>query len=328
MTLSLPIAKTPWHLLYIVNLNAALESIAKIRDFMILLSCGMIALVVLLSNVLSRIMTKRIVSLRDAAVSISEGNLNITLDTDDYCDEISDMQRSFCKMVSRLSDLLDERFQMAINLKNAEIKALQAQINPHFLYNTLDIISWKAIRQKNYDIYHLIKNLAKYYKLSLNQGQDIVPLADELDHIKYYVNIQNERMNHVIQLTIDIDDGLRNPTLPKLTLQPIVENSILHGLMEKDPPGGKISIDALFHDNVVEIRIVDDGVGIGPEKLEGILGEQISSDHHTGYGLSNVRYRLRLTVGGDLKIESKPDLGTKVTILLPDRKDSDTSSMD
>ena len=328
MTLSLPIEKTPWHLLYIVNLNAALESIAKIRDFMILLSCGMIALVVLLSNVLSRIMTKRIVSLRDAAVSISEGNLNITLDTDDYCDEISDMQRSFCKMVSRLSDLLDERFQMAINLKNAEIKALQAQINPHFLYNTLDIISWKAIRQKNYDIYHLIKNLAKYYKLSLNQGQDIVPLADELDHIKYYVNIQNERMNHVIQLTIDIDDGLRNHTLPKLTLQPIVENSILHGLMEKDPPGGKISIDALFHDNVVEIRIVDDGVGIGPEKLEGILGEQISSDHHTGYGLSNVRYRLRLTVGGDLKIESKPDLGTKVTILLPDRKDSDTSSMD
>ena len=289
---------------------------------MILLSCGMIALVILLSDVLSHIMTKRIVSLRDAAVRISEGNLNIILDTDDYCDEISDVQRSFCKMVSRISDLLDESFQMAINLKNEEIKALQAQINPHFLYNTLDIISWKAIRQKNYDIYHLIKNLAKYYKLSLNQGQDIVPLDDELNHIKYYVNIQNERMNNAIQLTIDVDDALCDHTLPKLTLQPIVENSILHGLMEKDPPGGKISINALSHDNVIEIRIADNGVGISPEKLEGILGKHISSDHHTGYGLNNVRYRLRFTVGGDLRIESKPGLGTKVIILLPDRKDS------
>ena len=324
MTLSLPIEKTPWRLLYIVNLNAALVPIARTRDFMILLSCVTIVLLIALSAVLSRGITKRIVNLRNAAIRIADGNLeDILPEKDDYSDEISDLLKSFRIMVGRLDALLNERFQMAINLKNAEIKALQAQINPHFLYNTLDIISWRAIRQDNYDIYNLIKNLAKYYKLSLNRGRDIVPLSDELDHIRYYVNIQNERVNNNILLTVDVKNSFLNLFLPKLTLQPIVENSILHGLMEKDPPGGNIRINAeSTNDNGYAIHITDDGVGIAPGKLEEILSEQKDNEFRAGFGLNNIRYRLRLSVGGDLRIDSQPGKGTKVTIILPHGKNA------
>ena len=177
--------------------------------------------------------------------------------------------------------------------------------------------------QDNYDIYNLIKNLAKYYKLSLNRGRDIVPLSDELDHIRYYVNIQNERVNNNILLTVDVKNSFLNLFLPKLTLQPIVENSILHGLMEKDPPGGNIRINAeSTNDNGYAIHITDDGVGIAPGKLEEILSEQKDNEFRAGFGLNNIRYRLRLSVGGDLRIDSQPGKGTKVTIILPHGKNA------
>jgi len=317
MVFSSPIDRTPWKLLYIVNQDTILEPIVQTRNFIIILSCVIINFVIIMSAILSRSMTKRITVLRNAVMNVTDGNIKgIDIEVDDYDDEITHLQTSFSKMIKHLENLLYEKVQMAVSLKNAEMKVLQAQINPHFLYNTLDIISWRAIRQKNYDIYNLVKNLAKYYKLSLNHGKEIVPLSDELSHVKYYVYIQNERLHNKITLNMDIDESLFNISIPKLTLQPIVENCITHGLMEKEMPGGNITIDSRENEESTFIYITDDGVGILPDRLKSIFKED-SENTSGSFGLNNVRYRLRLSVGGDLKIDSEPGKGTKVTLILP-----------
>ena len=321
MTLSIPINKTPWQLLYIISLNTALEPIAQTRDFLIILSFIMVVFLIIVSTIMSHGITKRIITLHNAVMTISDGNIKaVNIQADGYCDEISGLQISFNRMVAQLDALIDERFNMAINLKNAEIRALQAQINPHFLYNTLDIISWRAIRQNNQGIYKLVNNLANYYKMSLNHGKDLVTLADELMHIKYYVNIQNERFNNKIILDIDIDGYFLDLQLPKLTLQPIVENSIIHGLLEKEDPGGTIFITASREDKDYSIiNIIDDGVGIPPDKLSRIFYDQQDNMPRNGYGLNNVRCRLNLSVGGDVIIESLLGSGATTTILLPNK---------
>lgn len=222
-------------------------------------------------------------------------------------------------MVTRISMLIAEQYQSGKEIKNAELKALQAQINPHFLYNTLDLINWKAIDNDVPEIALIAHSLAKFYKLSLNKGREIVSIEDEIDHIKNYVQIQNMRFDNRINLVINIDPFIRQYRILKIILQPIVENSILHGILEnRNKQEGVINISSHLVNNTLVLIVEDNGIGMTMEKAQEILTTDSIADTH-GYGVQNVNQRIKLYYGQQygLSYWSSPGEGTKVEITIP-----------
>ena len=242
----------------------------------------------------------------------------------DSDDELGELISNYNYMIAKMSVLVDEQYKSGKAVKNAELKALQSQINPHFLYNTLDMINWMAYKKMNSEISLAVKNLAKFYKLSLNKGNDITPIDDELSHVSLYVDIQNMRYSNRISLEINVDSDIRSYLIPKITLQPIVENSITHGIFAKGDVEGKILITGSIIENAIYLKVSDDGIGIKESDLPLIL----SSEKHksinkeskgSGYGIRNINERLKLYYGDDygLSFSSIYEKGTTVTIKLP-----------
>lgn len=242
----------------------------------------------------------------------------------DSDDELGELINNYNYMIAKMSVLVDEQYKSGKAIKNAELKALQSQINPHFLYNTLDMINWMAYKNMNSQISLAVKSLAKFYKLSLNKGKDIINIEDELHHVSLYVEIQNMRYSNRISLEINVDKDIRSFLIPKITLQPIIENSITHGIFAKGDVEGKIIITASLIDNDIYLKISDDGIGIKENDLPLIL----SSEKHkskdiksngSGYGIKNINERLKLYYGDDygLSFSSIYEKGTTVTIKLP-----------
>ena len=185
------------------------------------------------------------------------------------------------------------------------------QIKPHFLYNTLDIIQYLAKENKPDDVTYLIKNLSKFYKISLHNKSDFVKIESEIKHISYYTAIENFKHDNSIKLEADIPDEIQNMLIPKITFQPLVENAIKHGILEKDVPEGYIRITADKKDDDVYIYIEDNGVGIEKNKIEDILLQNSYS-----VGVANTDKRLKLFFGAQygLSIESEPGKFTRVIV--------------
>ncbi len=204
-----------------------------------------------------------------------------------------------------------------IRRRNFQLKALQGQINPHFLYNTLDLINWTAIDHNVPQISSLVKLLSKFYKLSLSKGKDIISIEDELEHAKLYIAIQNMRLDQTIEAVFDIDDTVYSYTIIKILLQPIIENAILHGIMEKQSKVGKIIIKGRLEDQKIFLSVNDNGIGIEPEQLNTILLSNAIEAH--GYGLKNINERIKLFYGNKygLSITSELNKGTTVLITIP-----------
>jgi two-component system sensor histidine kinase YesM len=233
-------------------------------------------------------------------------------------DEVGQLIQTYNAMVINIGKLLDETYQLGREVKNKELKALQAQINPHFLYNTLDLINIMAIENEEKDISTVVEELAVFYKLSLSNGREKITLANELKHVEAYVRIQNMRFGDGIKLIVDVPDELKELELPKIILQPLVENSILHGIREKDTEEGSIMIHAEALEDSVLLRVRDDGVGMDAKQLIGAVTGK-SSKRTGGFGVRNIQERIVLLFGTDygLSYESTPGVGTLVTIRLP-----------
>ena len=212
---------------------------------------------------------------------------------------------------------------MGRELKSAEYKALQSQINPHFLYNTLDMISWLSYQKKPEQISSVVYSLANFYKLSLNKGKYIVPISDEISHVTYYMKIQDLRFSGEIHFLTDIDPVILQYSIPKITLQPIVENALFHGILEKKSKSGQIIIHGILAEDNVLLIVEDDGVGIPSDQLNVLLeadnSEAHADDSGSHYGLRNINKRIRLQYGEEygLSFESIPGEGTKVVLRLP-----------
>ena len=239
-------------------------------------------------------------------------------------DELGELISNYNYMIGKMSILVDEQYKSGKAVKNAELKALQSQINPHFLYNTLDMINWMAYKNMNSEIRLAVKDLAKFYKLSLSKGKDIISIEDELHHVSLYVEIQNMRYSNRISLEITVDSNIRNYLIPKITLQPIVENSITHGIFAKGAVEGRILITGSIIDNDVYLKVSDDGIGIKESDLPLILSsEKLKSNdiksNGSGYGIKNINERLKLYYGDDygLSFSSIYEKGTTVTIKIP-----------
>lgn len=312
------IKSTDWKMALIIPEEDILSSYLKSRNSMIFVVILVIPFSFILAYWLTYTNTKNISMLISHMRRVVNGNFNIEI-LPSGKDETGELIRNYNFMLTKISMLLEEKFSMGRQIKSLELKSLQAQINPHFLYNTLDLINCIARDSDTPQISDLVKTLSKFYRLSLSNGQDIVPLQNELDHIQHYVKIQNMRFEGCIHLAIDVTDDYTSVLLPKLTLQPIVENAILHGILEREDATGHIWITARKEEeNILIISIKDDGVGIPREKLANIFN-RIESSTTGGFGIYNIHERLILFFGEGygLSYESVQGEGTTVMIHIP-----------
>jgi two-component system sensor histidine kinase YesM len=241
------------------------------------------------------------------------------------------LEKSVDHLIHRVRDLMEETYQSKVLEREAQLRALQAQINPHFLYNTLDTINWIAIGHKAHDISQMIDGLARYFRLSLNKGKDVVTVTDELELAKVYLEIQQTRFPKSFEFLFELggQDGMEEVNevraslescfIPKLTLQPIVENALLHGIRKSKGKSGKITISAWIEGNELLLSVTDDGIGMEPDFAQTLLTEPrpvVRTDGSgSSYGLFNVNERIRLFSGEahGLSIQSQPGEGTTIT---------------
>lgn len=231
-------------------------------------------------------------------------------------DEIAMLGRSFNKMSVRLKGLINQVYMTKIKQKEAELSALQTQINPHFLYNTLDTIYWMCRMEKAFETSKLIEALAKLFRLSLNNGKELILLRDEVNHLKNYLIIQKKRYGDAINFSFDVEGGLLSSTVVKLVLQPLVENAIIHGIEKKEGKGNiVITIKRVSENIIYEIR--DDGKGVDVNEINQLL--TAIGDSNRGFGIKNINDRLRLYFGEQYGIQfsSENGEGTTVTVTQP-----------
>lgn len=235
-------------------------------------------------------------------------------------DEVGELISSYNYMTEQINELIREEEKNAEELRIAEFNSLQAQINPHFLYNTMDMINWMAVQGKNEEVSETVQDLAKFYKLTLSRSKTYSVIQDEIEHAEVYIQLQNRRFEDKIKFFWDVPGELLAYRIPKLTFQPIIENAILHGIMEKEEKEGTIVITAWAEDNHIHIQISDDGAGMDRETLESILSEKKkNSKRGTNIAVYNIHRRLKLLYGDKygLSYESAPGEGCTVTIIIP-----------
>lgn len=222
------------------------------------------------------------------------------------------------QLVITIKKLMEESYEAKIKARDFQLKALQAQINPHFLYNTLDAIKWMILEDYKKDSIWMINAFSRYFRLSLAKGRDVVTLRDELELVESYVGIMQKRFSNISTIDINIDEKLKDCLIPKLSLQPLVENALNHGILHSQNNEGRLAIAAREENGRLIISIKDNGNGMNQQQLENILG-QSNSSNTKGYGLGNVDERLKLFGGEDcgLSISSEINVGTTVTISLP-----------
>jgi two-component system sensor histidine kinase YesM len=268
-----------------------------------------------------------IYSLEETVRKIAEGNfgdrvrgMNVT--------ELQELGEQINQMADRLEMLIDQVRQKQDNLSKAELRPLQAQINPHFLYNTLDTIVWQAESGKGDEVVQLTRNLSDFFRISLSAGADWIPVTQELKHVSAYLSIQKIRYRDILDYEVEMPDGLEEIYMLKLLLQPLVENALYHGIKNKRG-GGKITVRVSRQNRILTFVVADTGKGMTPEQLqqvEEMLREETPTSQaalepgHTGFGLRNVDMRIRLYYKKQtgLIFQSGPE-GTEVSFTLPIR---------
>ncbi|MBQ8506667.1 MAG: histidine kinase [Clostridia bacterium] len=235
--------------------------------------------------------------------------------------ELRELTQSLNTMAGRLQDLIDENRREQENLKKSELRALQAQINPHFLYNTLDAIVWLAEAGQSREVIHITRALSDFFRISLSQGKDWIPLSEEIKHLTGYLTIQKIRYRDILDYEIDIPENLYHVRVLKLLLQPLVENAIYHGVKHRRGRG-MIKVTGCTEGDFLVLKVQDNGAGMTPERLAEVReGLRSDSGQSAGYGLFNVNKRIQLYYNRPqgLEIESNEAAGTLVRIRVPVR---------
>lgn len=279
---------------------------------------SMIAVIVLMSYLLSSYYVGRLKKLNVEMTGLESGNLNANLPITTEEDEIEEIYHNFNGMVQEVQRLMQEHYQLGKEVKMAEVRALQAQINPHFLYNTLDLINWISMDYGAEEIGTLTWNLARFYRLSLNHGKSLISIGEEVEHVEVYVNIENYHFDNAISLEVDVPEELKSYACLNIILQPFVENAIVHGIAEKpDIESCEIRICARREEQDIVFSVQDDGPGVDVKEMQKETQQDIRTAQH-GYGVRNINFRLKLCFGekyGVTYLESEK--GTHVEIKIP-----------
>lgn len=298
------------------DINAMLQLILTILGFVLAITW---ILIILISDSIS----KPLNHLCELTKQVGKGNFNLQKPIKSE-DEVMELEQSFHQMVGKIEDLVENVRQEQINLRQMELKLLQAQINPHFLYNTLDSISWMAEDGQVEDVVEMVSALSSFFRIGLSKGRDEITLKEEANHIRSYLQILTFRYGDILEYEIQIPDEVAPYPVLKLTLQPLVENALYHGIKQKRGKG-MIKVAARSEGDLILIQVSDNGVGMTEEELH-ILRQSVYkgklSHEEKGFGLANVHERLRLNYGhqAGLRIESTNQLGTCVTVCLPNSK--------
>jgi two-component system sensor histidine kinase YesM len=290
-----------------------------------------IAFSVLAAWSLSRSIYVPIKKLHDITATITRNDLR-TLVTSDNVDEITELGLSFNIMIGKIKELLDSKIKEQENLKKAELRALQAQINPHFLYNTLDTIIWMAESKETSQVVEIVSALSSFFRISLSKGMDWITIREEVERTNNYLTIQKMRYRDILDFKIEVDEEVAACTVMKLILQPLVENALYHGIKNKRQ-GGTITIRAKRRgENEVLFEVEDNGIGITVQRL-GQLREELNDESgdirmENGFGIGNVNRRIRLYYGRQygLSVQSEYRRGTLVSLVIPAKLENPVTS--
>lgn len=308
---------TGWTVVGVAYLSEMMEKSNQTQRVYILLAIGLISAASIISMILSNMITRPIRELRGSMKKVEDGNLEIQLPNSDYSNEIADLIYSFNVMIGRIKQLMHRNMAEQIEKRKSELRALQAQINPHFLYNTLDSIIWMAESSKMSEVILMTSSLAKLLRRSISNQEEFVKAADEIDYVREYLKIQKMRYHDKLDYEIEIDESILHIPVAKLIVQPLVENAIYHGIKLKEGKG-LIRITGNKEDGKTVIKVSDDGVGMDEEALLHLFEEKKIEDLRK-VGVLNVHKRIQLYYGMEygLQYESTPMLGTTVSIILP-----------
>ena len=288
----------------------------------ILMYLGFLIFALFLAHSMSHSITNRISSVIHQMSKVRKGTLS-PMSSPQYHDEIGDLIDTYNYMTRKMDQLMTEQAKAAEELRIAEFHTLQAQINPHFLYNTMDMINWLAQQGRTDEVSLAVQKLSRFYKLTLSRKQSISTIASEAEHVSIYLQIQNMRYHNSISFVCDIPDELMEYQIPKLTLQPIIENSVLHGILETPSKTGTIVLTGWLEDSDIVLLISDDGVGIPPEKLQTLLLENsygiTRASSGTNIAVYNTHRRLQILYGNEygLNYSSEFGKGTDVELRIP-----------
>ena len=275
-------------------------------------------LIIFLSIYIPQSITEPITELSEVTDQVAKGDLSVRSNVDSG-GEVGVLSDSLNSMIDKINELLSQVTTEQTRLRKAELELLQSQINPHFLYNTLDTIVWLAEGSDKAKVVSMVESLSEFFRTSLNQGKDIISIKEEIQHVRSYLEIQQVRYQDILDYEIDIPEEMYKYQIPKITIQPLVENALYHGIKNKRRLG-KITVTGEVTDKVI-IYVSDNGIGMTEERnqevMDRILGK--SPDSEVGFGLYNVNERIRLKFGDGygIDITSKYEEGTVSKVTLP-----------
>lgn len=314
---------TRWNIVGVSYLDEFLATKNELSRFAVLVLILGILFVIIISISISAEISKPIKQLEKSMKLVEEGRFDVTIDIrGEY--EVVRLSNTFNIMVAKIKNLMEQIVVEQEAKRKSELNALQSQINPHFLYNTLDSVVWMAENGKMQDVITMITALARLFRISISRGKNIITVKEELEHAKNYLIIQKIRYKNKFEFHIQSQEGTLECLTIKLILQPIIENAIYHGI-EYMVDEGMIDISVSIEDNKLVYVVSDNGLGMEPELLEKILFAKTKKSQGSGVGIKNVHERIRLYYGEEygLKIESEREVGTTVRIYLPLVKNQD-----
>ena len=301
-----------WNIVSVIPYDNMYSMVKSLNTYVIIiLICGLL-LAVILSVLLSNLLLRPVMALNGKMRDFVEGRR--TIGSGDNKNELYLLENSYDKLILRIDDLMQKIIEEKEKQRIADLRALQAQINPHFVYNTLDAICWMAKIERQTEIEEAVHAMASFFRISLHKGDIMITVAEEIEHVKSYVAIEQIRMAGRISVNYDIEEGLMNKKIVKIILQPIVENSIKHGFSRLKRMG-TVNITGRSEDGYIVFTVSDNGHGIDAVEKDG-LPMANKEKKYGGYGLSNIRERLMLEYKQDcsIDIKSEKEVGTTVVV--------------
>lgn len=287
----------------------------------VIASIGIILLAGMSSWKIMKGIVEPVNELCDMAKSLGTGDF-AAREWNDTTDELAILGQSFNDMAGQIGDLVEDVKGEQEKLRSIELQLLQEQINPHFLYNTLDTITWLSEMGENEQVINMVTALSDFFRTGLSNGQPIVTIRDEIKHVNGYLQIQQFRYQDILEYEVAVGEEILDYKIPKLTLQPLVENALYHGIKLKRGKG-KITVTGEMSGDTILLSVKDDGIGIEPEtliKLHKMLdGESFAGEDGHGFGLNNVLQRIQLTYGNSfgMEITSEIGVGTEIKVIIP-----------
>lgn len=308
-----------WKVIYMVPLSDILKSVQSILYITITIIIFCLLLSLVLSMYVSNILTSPIKKLLTSMRKVKNGNFKEKVDFK-YSDEIGMLGNEYNDMIDNINQLIDRVYKLQLQEKEAELKALEAQINPHFLYNTLDGMYWKAQISGNNDIAEMIYSLSRIFRLTLNRGAEFITIANEKEFVENYLILQKMRFKDKLMYNINFSDDILKYKIPKLILQPFIENSIIHGV-ECTQSTGILNITAYLEEDMLMFIVSDNGKGIEPDKIASLLSleDECKDEESGGYAIGNINKRINFYYGTscNLSISSTLGIGTTINLRIP-----------